>query len=72
MQIHYAEDDKRVNAMRADYEAALRANGVTYEMHTYPGTRHGFHNYSTPRYDPEAAQQAWERMVAFFDSHLRS
>ena len=50
--------------------AALKAAGVTYEMHTYPGTRHGFHNYSTPRYDPEAAQLAWQRMVAFFRKHL--
>ncbi len=71
IQVHYAEDDKRVNAMRPEYESALKANGVTYEMHTYPGTRHGFHNYSTPRYDPDAAQLAWERMVAFFDKHLR-
>jgi carboxymethylenebutenolidase len=70
MQVHYAEDDERVNAMRPDYEAALKANGVTYEMHTYPGTRHGFHNYSTPRYNPEAAQLAWERMVTFFKEHL--
>lgn len=70
MQIHYAEDDERVNAMRPEYEAALKANGVTYEMHTYPGTRHGFHNYSTPRYNPEAAQLAWQRMVAFFNEHL--
>jgi carboxymethylenebutenolidase len=68
--IHYAEDDERVNAMRADYETALKANGVVYEMHTYPGTRHGFHNYSTPRYNPEAAQLAWERTVAFFTEHL--
>lgn len=70
IQVHYAEDDPRVNAMRAEYEAALKANGVRYEMHTYPGTRHGFHNYSTPRHDPEAAQLAWERMVAFFEKHL--
>jgi carboxymethylenebutenolidase len=70
IQVHYAEDDERVNAMRPEYEAALKANGVTYEMHTYPGTRHGFHNYSTPRYSPEAAQLAWERMVAFFKEHL--
>jgi len=41
-------------------------------MHTYPGTRHGFHNYSTPRYSPEAAQLAWERMVTFFNEHLSS
>ena len=70
IQVHYAEDDPRVNAMRAEYEEALQANGVTYEMHVYPGTRHGFHNYSTPRYHPEAAQLAWERMVAFFGEHL--
>ncbi|MGB5732847.1 MAG: dienelactone hydrolase family protein, partial [Thiohalocapsa sp.] len=70
LQIHYAEDDKRVNAMRPEYEAALKANGVTYEMHTSAGTRHGFHNYSTPRYDAEAAQLAWERMVQFFGERL--
>ena len=70
IQVHYAEEDPRVNAMRAEYEAALQENGVRYEMHTYPGTRHGFHNYSTPRYNPEAAQLAWERMVAFFKEHL--
>ena len=70
MQIHYAENDPRVNAMQPEYEAALKASGVTYEMHNYPGTRHGFHNYSTPRYSPEAAQLAWDRMVAFFREHL--
>jgi carboxymethylenebutenolidase len=70
LQVHYAEDDKRVNAMRPEFEAALKSAGVTYEMHTYPGTRHGFHNYSTPRYDHEAAKLAWDRMVAFFREHL--
>ena len=70
MLIHYAEDDERVNAMRADYEAALQAHDVRYEMHTYPGTRHGFHNYSTPRYDEAAAKLAWERTVALFKEHL--
>ncbi len=68
--VHYAEDDPRVNAMREDFEAALKAHGVTYEMHTYPGTRHGFHNYSTPRYDAGAANLAWDRTVAFFHEHL--
>ena len=68
--VHYAEDDPRVNAMREDFEAALKRHGVTYEMHVYPGTRHGFHNYSTPRYAPEAARLAWDRTVAFFRAHL--
>ena len=70
MLIYYAEHDERVNAMRADYEAALQAHDVRYEMHTYPGTRHGFHNYSTPRYDEAAAKLAWERTVALFEEHL--
>ncbi len=68
--IHYAEDDKRVNAMRPDYEAALKASGAMYEMHTYPGTRHGFHNNSTARYDEAAAKLAWDRTIAFFEKHL--
>jgi carboxymethylenebutenolidase len=68
--IHYAENDERINAMRPDYEAALKANGVTYEMHSYPGTQHGFHNNSTPRYNEAAAKLAWERTIAFFKQHL--
>ncbi|MGI9520987.1 MAG: dienelactone hydrolase family protein [Hyphomicrobiaceae bacterium] len=68
--IHYAEDDPRVNAMKPDYEAALKANDVAFEMHTYPGTRHGFHNNSTPRYNEAAAMLAWQRTVGFFAKHL--
>ncbi len=70
MMVQYAENDERVNAMRADYEAALKANGIDYVMHTYPGTRHGFHNYSTPRYDENAADLAWQRTIEFFKEHL--
>ena len=67
---HYAEEDPRVNATRADYEAALKANKVRYEMHSYSGTRHGFHNNSTPRFNEEAADLAWQRTIAFFKVHL--
>ena len=70
LQVHYAEDDKRINAMRADFEAALKANGIEYEMHTYPGTRHAFHNDSTPRYVEAAAKLAWQRTMDFFRQHL--
>jgi len=70
MLIHYAEDDERVNAMKEDYEAALQANNVRYEMHVYPGTRHGFHNYSTPRYNEDAAKRAWDRTIALFKEHV--
>ena len=68
--IHYAENDQRINAMRPEFEAALKAGGADYEMHTYPGTSHGFHNNSTPRFNEAAADLAWQRTVAFFKKHL--
>jgi carboxymethylenebutenolidase len=64
--IHYAENDDRINSMWPDYEAALKKNGVSYEMYRYPGTQHGFHNNSTPRYKEDAAKLSWERTIAFF------
>jgi carboxymethylenebutenolidase len=67
---HYAEDDPRVNATRPDYEDALKAAGVEFEMHSYPGTQHGFHNNSTPRYIEAAAKLAWERTIALFKAKL--
>jgi carboxymethylenebutenolidase len=68
--MHYAENDPGINAMRPAFEAALKASGVHYEMHSYPGTMHGFHNNSTPRYNEAAAKLAWERTVAFFKKSL--
>lgn len=70
LMIIYAETDPRINAMWPEYEAALRANGVDYEMHMFPGTLHGFHNNSTPRYNETAANLAWNRTVGFFRRHL--
>ena len=70
--IHYAGSDERVNAGWPAYEAALKAAGVRYEAHIYPGVQHGFNNDTTPRYDEAAAKLAWQRTVAFFNQHLRA
>ncbi len=69
--IHYAENDERPNARWPAYEAALKAAGLKYEMHIYPGTEHGFNNDTTPRYDVAAARLAWDRTIAFFNAHLK-
>jgi carboxymethylenebutenolidase len=69
--IHYAEHDEGINKGWPAYEAALKANGVRYQAHFYPGTNHGFHNDTTPRYDEAAAKLAWSRTVAFFKEHLK-
>ncbi|MGB5705824.1 MAG: dienelactone hydrolase family protein [Arenicellales bacterium] len=68
--IQSAEDDDRINAQWPEFEAALKSADVNYERHVYPGTRHGFHNNSTPRYNEEQAQIAWERTLTFFNQHL--
>ena len=68
--IHLAENDQRINEMYPTYEQELKKAGVRYEIHSYPGTQHGFHNNSTPRYDEAAAKLAWERTVAFFKKNL--
>ncbi|WP_062117362.1 YghX family hydrolase [Aureimonas sp. AU40] len=68
--IHYAELDTRINEGWPAYEAALKANGKTYEAHIYPGVNHGFHNDSTPRYDQAAAELAWTRTIDWFRRYL--
>lgn len=70
--LQYAANDERINAGWPAYEAALKAAGVRYEAHVYPGTQHGFNNDTTPRYDEAAAKLAWQRTVAFFNTHLRA
>ena len=48
----------------------MEASNKNFIMHTYEGTRHGFHNNSTPRYNETQAKVAWERTVSFFKEHL--
>jgi carboxymethylenebutenolidase len=68
--IHYAEADERINAGWLPYQATLISNQKRYEVHFYPGTQHGFHNDSTPRYDKAAAELSWSRTLAFFKANL--
>jgi len=68
--IQSAEDDERINAMWPEFETALKTHKINYQRHLYSGTRHGFHNNSTPRYNENAANLAWERTIAFFNQYL--
>lgn len=70
--LHYAGLDDRITSGWPAYEAALKANHVTYTAYIYAGVNHGFHNDTTPRYDEEAAKLAWQRTVEFFAKYLRN
>ena len=72
LMMHFAEKDDFVNGGRAVYENALQAAGVKFETYVYPGTLHGFHNDSTPRYVESEAKIAWQRSVDFFNKNLRA
>jgi carboxymethylenebutenolidase len=69
--VHLASLDTRINAGWPAYEEALKANNISYTMHMYAGTNHGFHNDTTPRYDEPAAKLAWQRTLDLFNKQLR-
>lgn len=69
--VQYAEADERINAGWLPYQAALISNQKRFQVHFYPGTQHGFHNDSTPRYDKAAAELSWGRTLEFFGQNLR-
>lgn len=72
LMLQYAQDDPRVNATRKEYEEALQAHNKDFISYSYEGTRHGFHNNSTPRYNKEQAEIAWNRTIEFFQKHLET
>lgn len=65
-------------------EHTLAAHGVPHDVLTYPEAGHSFMNRALPEPlaalakimgvapDPVAAEDAWERILLFFDAHLRA
>lgn len=65
-QLHFADHDELVDSDEASFmEATIGLSGLEVESHSYPGTSHWFFEPDRPNYDPDAAEQAWERMVRF-------
>lgn len=69
--LHYAELDTHVNEGWPAYEKALKDGHKEYTVFIYADANHGFHNDTTPRYDKEAAQLAWQRTIDFFKQKLK-
>jgi len=69
--LHYGSIDENINAGVPGYEAALKAAGTDYRLHTYEGGQHAFHNdTNAERYHEENAQLAWRRTIDFFKANL--
>ncbi len=67
----WAEHDDFVNPNIPRYEEELKRRGKKYEFVTCPGTQHAFFNDERPGiYHPQAAEDSWKRVLAFFREHL--
>ncbi len=66
----YGQDDPRIIAGLPAFEEALSAAGVDHELRIYSDTGHAFFNDTRPSYRPEAARDAWGRVLAFFANTL--
>lgn len=66
----YGELDARVNATEPVAQAALDKAGLVHELVTEPGANHAFFNDTGDRYDPTAAQDAWQRTLDWLTTHV--
>jgi carboxymethylenebutenolidase len=72
VQLHYAGTDERINAGIVAYEEALKLNKIRYELFTYEGAQHAFHNDTAPtRYNEAAAKLAWSRATDLLKKELK-
>jgi carboxymethylenebutenolidase len=79
----YGGRDRAAGRHGPKLEAALEAAGIPHDVKTYPDAGHSFMNQHDGRlpsvmrrgpsrmaFDPQASEDAWERMLAFFAEHL--
>ena len=68
----YAERDARITPSAAAMETAMKEAGKTFEKIIYPDTDHAFFNDTGARYNAAAAQDAWAKMLGWFDRYLKA
>src|SRR5262245_41331140 len=66
----YGEADQGIPVSQVDsLKGALQAAGKTFEIKIYPGAPHGFHADYRPSYRKDAAEDAWNQMIAWFKKY---
>jgi carboxymethylenebutenolidase len=67
----YGGLDSRINSGIPAIEQAMVENNKIYEKLIYENADHAFHNDTGPRYNAQAAKDAWDRMLVWFDQYVR-
>jgi carboxymethylenebutenolidase len=65
-----ADDQYPSPAQVAELEQELKAQGKTYEFHSYEGAGHAFFSVNRTSYRPEAAVDGWQRIWTWFGQYL--
>ena len=66
----YGEADQGIPVSQVDtLKGALQAAGKTFEIKVYPGAPHGFHADYRASYRQDAAEDAWNQMIAWFKKY---
>src|SRR4029079_4116448 len=66
----YGAEDTGIKVEQVkEMEEKLKAAGKTAEFHIYPGAPHGFHADYRPSYRKEAAEDGWNKALAWFKKY---
>jgi carboxymethylenebutenolidase len=68
----YGGLDNRITSTVPTIEEAMNANNKIYEKVIYADADHAFNNDTGPRYNPEAAKDAWARTLNWFERYVRN
>jgi carboxymethylenebutenolidase len=67
----YGEDDHGIpQEMVRENERQLKEKNIPHEIIVYPAAPHAFFNDTRQSYRPDAAADAWSRMLDWFEQHL--
>lgn len=70
--MHFAETDPHVPQATVDAISATFAGNGQVQIHSYPGTEHGFNRYGYPPHNEAQAAVARDRTIAHFRQHLKT
>ena len=67
----YAGEDERINAGVPTLVEAMVKHKKQFALKIYKGAQHSFFNETRPSYNKEAANDAWDSSLAFFNKNLK-
>lgn len=68
----FGNDDQSPTPAQVDaHQAELEKHRKAFEFYRYDGASHGFFYYQNAMYRSEQAMDGWEKMLGFFDEHLK-